>query len=279
MLDPAQTLAAVTAGAEQDPAGYAFGELGAFDELGGGVVGVARTVYEDFPCRPVASKDPGLLRRARPRWKRERYGPEGVSPVATWSASHHTDVTRPMVLIVLAIGGLVAAFWTLFMAGEILTDPGGWLGLALVCVWLLPMLGLSALALLRPSWAAPVLVALVGLWVAGSALTVVYAESWRQFEDTHGPVSLIVLVALCVPLLALGRDRSLLAGVLLLVAVATPILAGVFWVIGGAGLGGTLALAVIATPFVVLGAVLVAIGVLDRRAQARVGPPDGQQGP
>ena len=199
--------------------------------------------------------------------------------MATWTSSHHTDVTRPMVLIVLAIGGLVAAFWTLFMAGEILTDPGGWFGLALVCMWLLPMLGLSALALLRPSWAAPVLVALVGLWVAGSALTVVYAESWRQFEDTHGPVSLIVLVALCVPLLALGRDRSLLAGVLLLVTVATPILAGVFWVIGGAGLGGTLALAVIATPFVVLGAVLIAIGVLDRRARARVGPPDGQQGP
>jgi hypothetical protein len=171
-----------------------------------------------------------------------------------------------MVVVVLAIGGLVTAFWALFMAGEILTDPGGWYGLGLVSLWLVPMVALSALALLRSSWAAPVLTVLVGLWVAASIATVVYADTWREIEDTHGPVSLIVMFALCVPLIALGRDRSLLAGVLLLVVAAANVVTGLLWVVTGAGLGGTLVLAIVGLPFVVLGVVLIVIGVLDRRA-------------
>jgi hypothetical protein len=189
---------------------------------------------------------------------------EGV--VTMWSSTPHTGTTGPLVVVVLVLGGLVAGFWTLFVAGEMLSDPGGWYGLILVLSWVVPMVALSALALLRPTWAAPLLVSLVSLWVAASIATIVYASTWQEFEDTHGPVSLIIMVALCVPLIALGRTHSFLAGVLLLVVLVVPMLAGLGWVVSGAGLGGTLALATVGTPFIVLAALLIRIGVVDRRA-------------
>ncbi|MEZ5115419.1 MAG: hypothetical protein R2737_04045 [Candidatus Nanopelagicales bacterium] len=187
-----------------------------------------------------------------------------------WRSAPHTQTTGQLVIVVLVLGAMVAGFWTLFVAGEMLSDPGGWYGLGLVLAWVVPMLGLGALALLRPAWAAPLLIALVALWAAASVLTVVYASTWQEFEDTHGPVGLIVMVALCVPLVALGRTRSLLAGVLLLVVLVIPMLAGVAWVVTGAGLGGTLALVTVGMPFLVLAGLLIIVGVLDRR-----NPPGG----
>ena len=168
--------------------------------------------------------------------------------MSTWTGPQHTQTSRSLVIVALVIGALIAGFWGLFMAGELLSDPGGWYGLFLVCVWVVPMLAVGALALLRPAWAAPLLSVLVGLWVLASVLTLVYAEAWRGFEDAHGPVGLIVMFALCVPLVALGRGRSLLAGVMLLVVTLVPVLAGVAWVVTGAELGGTLALAVVGCP-------------------------------
>ena len=198
---------------------------------------------------------------------------EGVRVMTTWHGSPHTSTTQPLVLLALVIGGAFAALWGLFMVGELVSDPGGWYGLGLAALFVVPVLALGALALWRPAWAAPLLTVLVGLWVVAAVLSVVFADEWQAFEDTHGPISLILMLALSVPLLALGRTRSMLAGVLLLVATSVPLVTGVAWVAAGAGFGGTLVLLIMGMPFIAAGVLLVAVGVLDRRAATGSPPP------
>jgi hypothetical protein len=45
----------------------------------------------------------------------------------------------------------------LIVAGETLTDPGGWTGIGLKALWLVPTIGLATLAFYRPDTAVPVL--------------------------------------------------------------------------------------------------------------------------
>jgi hypothetical protein len=178
--------------------------------------------------------------------------------MTVWTRVCGTQDTQTQVA--LAVGVLPAAMLTLFISAEILTDPGGSRGLGLVALWVLPMLALSALALMRPGFAAPVMTALVGVWVAASLVTVVFATAWAQYEDTHGPIGLIVLLGLCVPLVLLGRARARRAGVLLLIAVLTPIICGIVAMLVTWTVGGGIVLIVIGGPFVASGVLLVLAG-------------------
>lgn len=180
--------------------------------------------------------------------------------MTVWAGSHGTKAAQTEVAVALAVGVGPAAMLTLFIAAEIISDPGGWRGLGLVAVWMLPMLALSALALIRPSWAAPIMTGLVGVWVAASLVTVVFATAWAQYEDTHGPIGLIVLLGLCVPLVLLGRALPLRAGVLLLIAVLTPILCGIAAMLVTWTVGGGIVLVVIGGPFVASGVLLALAG-------------------
>jgi hypothetical protein len=186
--------------------------------------------------------------------------------MTAWAGSHGTGAAQTRVEVALAVGVGPAAMWALFVAAEILSDPGGWRGLGFVIVWVLPMLALAALALRRPDWAAPVMTALVGAWVAASLLTVLYATAWAQYEDTHGPIGLLVLLALCVPLVLLGRARALRAGILLLIAVITPIVCGIAAMLVTWTVGGGIVLVVIGGPFLVSGVLLVLAGRSERSA-------------
>lgn len=189
--------------------------------------------------------------------------------MTAWAGSHGTTAAQTQVQVALAVGVGPAALLTFFVSAEILTDPGGWPGLGIVVGWVLPMLVLAALALWRPGWSAAVMTALVGGWVVANLATVVWATAWAQYEDTHGPLGLIVMLALCVPLVLLGRARALRAGVLLLVAVITPILCGIAAMLVTWTVGGGIVLVVIGAPFLVSAVLLVLAGRSERTPSAR----------
>jgi hypothetical protein len=196
---------------------------------------------------------------------------EEASAMTAWAGSHGTTGAQTQVEVALAVGVLPAAMVTFFVCAEILSDPGGWQGLGIVVVWVLPMLALAALALRRPDWAASVMTTLVGGWVAVSLLTLVFATAWAQYEDTHGPIGLIVMLALCVPLVLLGRARALRAGILLLIAVITPILCGIAAMLVTSTVGGGIVLVMIGGPFLVSGVLLVLAGRSERTPSRGLG--------
>ena len=191
--------------------------------------------------------------------------------MTAWAGSHGTNAAQTQVEVALAVGVGPAAMWTLFVSAEILSDPGGWRGLGFVILWVLPILALAALALRRPDWAAPVMTALVGVWVAASLLTVWFATAWAQYEDTHGPIGLVVMLGLCVPLVLLGRARALHAGILLLIAVITPIVCGIAAMLVTWTVGGGIVLVVIGGPFLVSGVLLVLAGRSERTPSRGLG--------
>ena len=124
------------------------------------------------------------------------------------------------VLLGVLLGAVFSGMIVLFIAGEILSDPGGVQGLAWVGAWLaLPAL-LSILALVRPGAAYPVLAVVVGLVLLAALVAIPMAEAVWEFEDTHGPVNLLVIIGALIPLIALGRAMPDRAGVLMIALIA-----------------------------------------------------------
>ena len=124
------------------------------------------------------------------------------------------------VLLGVLLGAVFSGMIVLFIAGEILSDPGGTQGVALVVAWLaLPVL-LSIFALVRPSAAYPVLAVVVGLVLLAALVAIPMSGAVWEFEDTHGPINLIVIIGTLIPLIALGRAMPARAGLLMLVAIA-----------------------------------------------------------
>ena len=124
------------------------------------------------------------------------------------------------VLLGVLIGAAFSGMLVLFIGGEILSDPGGAQGFAWVCAWLaLPVL-LSILALVRPGAAYPILRVVVGLVILASLATIPLAEAVWEFEDTHGPINLVVIIGTLIPLVTLGRAMPARAGWLMIVAIA-----------------------------------------------------------
>lgn len=129
---------------------------------------------------------------------------------------------RAHVLVTLGVvcGAAFSALIVLFIGGEILADPGGLVGLGLVLAWLAVPTLLCALALVRPQAAYPALVVMVALVLIASLATIPFAGPMWDFEDTHGPVNLVVLIAALIPLVALGRSMPGRAGWLMIITIA-----------------------------------------------------------
>lgn len=108
----------------------------------------------------------------------------------------------------------LAAAGILFIAGETLADPGGWTAAGMIAAWLLPMIGLVALVLWRPTVAGWVLAGLVVVVAALNLADWVLGPAFRQV----GPIPAISLFGVGIPLGVLGLRRARLAGVLLLAA-------------------------------------------------------------
>lgn len=125
-----------------------------------------------------------------------------------------------LVLLGTLLGAIFSGLLVLFISGEILSDPGGAQGAIMVLAWLaLPVL-LSIIALLRPGAAYPILVVIVGLVLLASLAAIPLADVVWEFEDTHGPINLLVIIGALIPLIALGRAMPARAGLLMLVAIA-----------------------------------------------------------
>jgi len=133
------------------------------------------------------------------------------------------DVPRgAQVFVILGVllGAIFSGMLVLFVAGEILSDPGGAQGALLVAAWLVIPLVLSILALVRPRAAYPALVVVVALVLLASLATIPLARPVWDFEDTHGPINLLVLIGALIPLVALGRALPTQAGWLMFATIA-----------------------------------------------------------
>lgn len=156
------------------------------------------------------------------------------------------------------IGMAFSGLLILFIAGEILTDPGGIAGVLLVLAWLVLPAILAILALLRPAVAYPILVVTVGLVLLAAAVSIPFARQAWEFEDTHGPINLMVLLGTLVPLAALGRAMPARAGWLMIVTiVGSLLLQGMSLLIAGQA-SVILVFFVLMPPFLIAAALLIA---------------------
>lgn len=175
----------------------------------------------------------------------------GAAPPPPTTYSTATVLRRLAVAVLLALGGM-ASFW---ISAEALQDPGGWRGVGLVAAWLIPVVALSALAWFRPPVAGRVLTVATGVYLAGAAWVALAPDATRRFEDRYGPIQLVVLIALLVPLAVLGHRRPRWAGALLLTVTLVPLALALT-----VGIGGGAALAVVSLPLLGAAVALLAGG-------------------
>jgi len=150
---------------------------------------------------------------------------------------------------IVAVGLLTFVAWcALFITGETLDDPGGWAGVGYVAIWMVPMLGLSALVVWRPRTAVPVLTVLTLAVAAVLILGGIRSWGLARLEDRRGPIRAIAMVALAGPLGVLGWARPMNAGRLLSA-------------LGAAALVST-AVAARSAPLMIFGVPMLVAGVL-----------------
>ena len=117
--------------------------------------------------------------------------------VVVYFARHPDSASRARFLKRAGFGlmAFVTAVFALFVVGETVDDPGGWAAAGLIAPWLAPA-GLAALYWYRPSLAGRVLIGLTMMLVAVTVWATADSDSWRAFEDHHGPVRTIAVFVL-----------------------------------------------------------------------------------
>lgn len=116
------------------------------------------------------------------------------------------------------------AFVTLFVGGSAVTDPGGWVGIGGTAVLVLAVAALSLLALQRPGAALVVLAVAAGAPLTFGVWSLLDYGAAHDWEDSHGPLSLVLVVAICAPAGVAGLVRPRAAGHLILTASLVPLL-------------------------------------------------------
>jgi hypothetical protein len=183
-----------------------------------------------------------------------------------------SDLAQTVPILSWVAFGISVSFLALagfMIAGYTLTDPGGWIGLGLTALWIVPMLGLTMLAFYRPDTAIPVLALAslvpisVGLW------TLLDYEGVRGWEDQNGPVSLVFILVIGLPLTVQGLSRPTPAGLMMVAITVVPLVLSVI----GAGSEWALALSInlIGTPVLIGGVIYLAAG------RSRTGSPRGDR--
>ena len=158
----------------------------------------------------------------------------------------------------------------LMVAGYTLTDPGGWTGLGLTALWVVPTLVLAVLSFYRPDSAIPVLAAASLLPIGFGVWTLVDYAGARDWEDQHGPVALVFILTVGVPLAVAGLSRPMPAGLLMLGITVVPLVLSVV----GAGneWGQALSIGLLSAPVVIGGVLYVLAGRSQSSAHAHRGP-------
>jgi hypothetical protein len=160
----------------------------------------------------------------------------------------------------------VTAVFALFVVGETVDDPGGWAAAGLIAPWLAPA-GLAALYWYRPSLAGRVLIGLTMMLVAVTVWATADSDSWRAFEDHHGPVRTIAVFVLTAAVALLGVKRTRVAGILLLVLGVVPLAVSS---LGHLRLGS---LAVATTPALITGMLYLISAAFDQGRTPDAPPP------
>lgn len=171
--------------------------------------------------------------------------------------------------------GLIALFGFVgaaFIVGETAADPGGWQAAVLITLWLVPLVGLSVFALRRPD---PAIRLLAACLAVAATVAVVDAATQLIPSDEWGPVVTIAMFAVGIPIGFLGLHRPRPAGLMLVIA---GVVQGVALAIdiavreGGPDVSWSMAstsAGAIALPLVVVGLLMLAAGLLDRKAGGR----------
>ena len=171
---------------------------------------------------------------------------------------------RVFVFLGALLGATFSGLLVLFTAGEILSDPGGAQGTLLVAAWLVLPVLLSILAHVRPSAAYPVLVVVVGLVLLSSLVSIPFSSQLWEFEDTHGPINLIVIIGALIPLVALGRAMPARAGWLMVVMIAGFVAFQSISLLFAGQWSVILVFAVLMPPFLAVAILFVIAGVKSR---------------
>ncbi|HET8769047.1 MAG TPA: hypothetical protein VFM86_17105 [Pedococcus sp.] len=165
------------------------------------------------------------------------------------------------VAVTVGFVGLMA----LFVGGDAVTDPGGWVGIGGTALWVLVVLGLSLLALTRPGAAMPVLAVAACAPLAFGVWSLVDYGAAHDWEDNHGPLSLVLVMSVCAPAAVAGLFRPRAAGWLILTVSVVPLLLAA---VGAAShFYEPLSLGLLLVPFVASGFLFL----LSARHQGRLG--------
>lgn len=133
----------------------------------------------------------------------------------------NADALRMVALAVtLGFVGLV----TLFVGGDAIADPGGWRGIGGTAALVLSMLGLSLLGLYRPRAAFVVLAVLACAPLVFGVWSLLDYDTVHTWEDNHGPLSLVLVMAICAPGAVAGLVRPHAAGYFILIVTVLPLL-------------------------------------------------------
>ena len=186
-----------------------------------------------------------------------------MSKIRAWFARRFAGVDA---LRWAACGLMVAfaGFVGLFVVGYAVTDPGGLVGIGGSAAWVAVVAGLGVWALYRPSGALIALAVLACAPLAFGVWSLLDYEAASNWEDTHGPMSMVLSLTVCAPAAIAGLFRPRPAGYLILVASMGPILLAA---IGAASkFGRPLSIGLVLTPIVVSGVLFILAG---RRARER----------
>jgi hypothetical protein len=159
----------------------------------------------------------------------------------------------------------------LMVAGYTLTDPGGWTGLGLTALWVVPTLGLAALSFYRPDTAVPVLAVASLVPLGFGVWTLVDYDGARGWEDQHGPVSLVFVLVVGLSLAVEGLSRPTPAGVMMLGITVVPLVLSM--VGAGSDWGQALSIGLLAAPVVAGGVLYLIAGRSRTGSGADTGPP------
>ena len=157
-----------------------------------------------------------------------------------------------------AITAAFAGFCGLIVVGYTLTDVGGWKAVGLIAAVAVPLVLLCLVAYHRPSVAVPLLAVAACVPIGFGVMQLLDYQRWSDWEDQTGPVSMVLVLLVAVPLAVLGFSRAATAGWLLLAATVLPLLLAAI----GAGTEWwrPLSIGVLLLPLVVSGVLLVLAG-------------------
>lgn len=150
-----------------------------------------------------------------------------IAGVAARTRSKSIQINEHLMkVIALSIMLIGAGFFTLFVVGEVMTDPGGLKGAGFAALFLFPLLTLSYIAWRIPKASRIVLsvatlaVVIFDIWTAATF------DTWRVFEDRNGPIATIAILAIEIPLAvhAYYRDTRIASLALIYLGLIPPLL-------------------------------------------------------